>query len=524
MRRIAITLLLALGLTVVPRGAAAQGASNLYLPIDSWASPYVEHLIRSGVLRGLDPLTRPLRRADVARAVAAADTTTLSASGRSVLRLLAWELQERPDTVRWKVEGFAGAQGASDASRWTYRPQPEDNRLFWSGGVSASLEFPHVGLVTSPYFDTRLLHDAQFAGYKQRFIAGDNSEAYAIASWKYFEAFFGFESRNWGPPEAPGILLSPSPYPFDQLMIRLGPRRLRLEMIATQLDTLTMQDSSGLTNRYLSLHRLVVWPSDRLGITLSEGALTANQKGLPALSFQPWYLNPVNLWLLIDANRYAGPTKDFVAMDASYAVRNDVRVAGQLFFNDFTVDTRSATNPEKPRELGYTLSATGPALDRGATWSIFYTRVDNNVYQTQKGTQFQYSIRGVGIGRDHIDYDQLTARVTGLVAPRALIGGELTYLRQGEGDFTKPFPPLDSLTSQHYVDSLAFLTGVVERTVRVAAQVNWTPRSGINLSADVGRHFIWNANHVQGARGDRWVWRIRAEIRRRWTGGVHLPD
>jgi hypothetical protein len=525
MRKIAASLLIAAGLAAcVPRGAAAQIESNMYLPIDSWATPYVEHLINTGVLRGLDPLTRPLRRADVARAVAAVDTTNLAAPVLSALRLLARELEERPDTVRWKVEGFAGSQGASDASRWTLRPEAESNRLFWSGGVTASLEFPHVALVTSPYFDTRLLKDSQFSGYQQRFIAGDNSESYVLASWKYFEAFFGIESRNWGPPQLQGILLSPSAYPFDHLMIRLGPRRLRFEMITTQLDPLPMQDSSGLTDRYLSLHRLVIWPSDRFGVTLSEGVLYANQKGLPARTVEPWYLNPVNLWLLIDANHYAGPTKDFLALDASYDAGRGVRIAGQLFANDLTVDKRSPTNPEKPQELGYTVSFTGHALHGLASWSAFYTRVDNNVYQTQKGTQFQYSLRGVGIGRDHIDYDQVTARVTGLVAARALIGGELTYLRQGEGDFTKPFPPLDSLSSQSYVDSLSFLTGVIERTLRVAAQLNWTPRPGINLSADVGRHFIWNANHVLGARGDRWVWRVRAEIRRRVSGGIHLPD
>lgn len=53
---------------------AAQTESNAYLPVASWTAPYVEHLIRAGVLTGLDPLTRPLCRADVARAVAAADT------------------------------------------------------------------------------------------------------------------------------------------------------------------------------------------------------------------------------------------------------------------------------------------------------------------------------------------------------------------------------------------------------------------------------------------------------------------
>jgi hypothetical protein len=157
---------------------------------------------------------------------------------------------------------------------------------------------------------------------------------------------------------------------------------------------------------------------------------------------------------------------------------------------------------------------------RGAgSWTAFYTRVDNLVYQTQKGTQFDYVLRGVGIGRDHIDYDQYTGRVNTLVGRDALIGSEITYIRQGEGALGRPFPPFSLLG-----DSLRFLTGIVERTLRVAAQANWAPVPGINLSADVGRHFVWNAKHVRGVRADRWIWRVRAEIRRRTTGTIRWPE
>ena len=499
--------------------AAQAPESNLYLPISSWATPYVEHLIRAGVLQGLDPLTRPLKRADVARAVAKVDTTGLAESVKSSLRLLSWELEERPDAVRWKVEAAVAAQGASDASRWTVRPERENSGLFWQGALTGSLEFPHVGIVTSPYFDTRLKRDTQYVGRQDRVIAGDNAEAYVLASWKYVELFFGSEPRNWGTPEVDGLMLSPNPYPYDHLMLRLGPRRLRLEMIATQLNDAALPSQGRPARRFMSLHRLVVLPSDRLAFAVSEGVLYADTAGGPSGSFEPWYLNPANLWLLPDYGRHGPTTKAFVAADVSYLAGNDLRLAGQLFVNDLRVDKGSAASPEKPEELGYTLAASGGALHGLASWTAFYTRVDNLVYQTQKGPQFDYVLYGAGIGRDHIDYDQLTARANALVAPRTLVGGAITLIRQGEGALLRPFPP-DSLRG----DSLRFLTGIVERTLRLAVQANWTPAPGINLSTDVGRHFIWNANHVQGVRGDRWVWRIQAEIRRRVGGGIHWPD
>src|SRR5207247_9548060 len=70
---------------------AAQQASP-YVPIDGWVMPYVEHLIRAGVIADPDPLTRPLRRAAIAAALAGADTTAVGAGTRETIRRLVAEL------------------------------------------------------------------------------------------------------------------------------------------------------------------------------------------------------------------------------------------------------------------------------------------------------------------------------------------------------------------------------------------------------------------------------------------------
>ena len=505
-------LLVALLVLGVAAPLAAQTESNLYLPVSSWTTPYVEHLIRAGVLTGLDPLTRPLRRADVARAVAAVDTAGLGPSVRGTLRLLARELAERPDSVRWKIEANVAALGASDASRWTVRPARVAGRLFVEGGIEASLEFPHVAMVTHPYFDTRLMRDPQFAGKKgPTAIAGENAGAYVIGAWKYLDVFFGIEPRNWGPPEVEGLVLSTSPYPYDHLLVRLGPRRFRLEMLATQLDDLPAWDSGDLRKRFLSAHRLVVLPSDRLAFSLSESALYANA-GEPDRFLEPWFLNPVNLWVLPNFN-HVHAVNSLWAGDVSYRMRSGVGLAAQVYIDDIQVNNKGGSM-SKPAEWGYTFVATGGGLRGGLSWSALYTRVDNLDYRTMANEE-QYTLYGVGLARDHDDYDQWTARATVAPAPRALLTGEFTLLRQGEGDIRKriPFDPTWSTVQ-------GFLTGTVERTLRMAAQASWTPRDGVNLSADVGRHFVHNAGHVSGASTGLWVWRVRAEIRRRLTGAL----
>ncbi len=502
-----------------PVGLLGQDAGTRYLPIDSWVTPYVEHLIRAGVLRDVDPLTRPFRRLDLARAISAIDTTGIDAATRATIHMIAAEVTEQPAADRWSVEGYVASLGASDAGRWAQRPQAQHDDAYVSGGLTGVLAFPHLAIVTSPYFDTRLKRDTQFTGRQDRVIAGDNAESYVLAGWKYFDLFLGIEPRNWGPPEADGFLLSPSPYPFDHLMVRFGPQRLRLEMVSTQLDNMPIAGQATQARRFVSLHRLVVLPSNRLGLSFSEGVLYADTGGVPR-SFEPWYLNPANLWLLVDVNGYGGTTKDYLSAAATYGFHRGVRLAGEFFANDIKVDARTATNPEKRPQFGWTMSATGPWTRESGSWSLLYTRVDNLVYQTQKGTQFDYLIRGVGIGRDHIDYDQLTARLHKLVAPRTLAAAEFTVIRQGEGALGRPFPPNQVFAT----DSVTFLTGTVERTIRIAGQLDWQPTPGFTLHADVGRHFIRNAGHMIGSNGDRWVWRIRGEYRRRVSGPVRLPD
>jgi hypothetical protein len=517
MRPLFLALLVAAGAT---RPLVAQTTSNLYLPIDFWTTPYVEHLIRAGVLRGLDPLTRPLKRADVARAVAAADTTELSESVKSNLRLLARELEERPDTVRWKLEGGVGLLAASDASRWADRPSKDSSGLFPRADLAMSLEFPHVALETHPDLNNRLRYDREYTGKKDRFIAGRATEAYAIGSWKYLDVFFGSEERNWGPPEVQGLLLSNSPYSFDHLFIRIGPQRLRLEFLATELNDLPYWAAdtgtavtAQLARRFLSLHRLVVVPSQRLSISLSEAMLYANEGGV-SRNWEPWYLNPLNLFLLSQAdNKPTG--NSLLAADVSWEARANLRLAGQVYFDDFQIDKGGkGTGNNEPPGYGFTLSATGGLGHGAASWSAFYTRVMNLSYRTPANEE-QYTSDSVGLARNYDDYDRWTARLTTAPAPRALVAGEMTFIRQGAGDIRRHYP-----TPDQFADSLWFLTGIVERTLRVAAQADWTPTPGLHLSLDVGRHFVWNAGHVQGVRGDRWVWRVRAELRRRTSGAI----
>ena len=70
-------------------------------------------------------------------------------------------------------------------------------------------------------------------------------------------------------------------------------------------------------------------------------------------------------------------------------------------------------------------------------------------------------------------------------------------LRQGEGDFRDPVPPM-----AEYLASPTIFLGTRERTVRLAVQGRYQPRRYVWFEFDFGQNFVRNAGHVEGQERD----------------------
>src|SRR2546426_8804754 len=144
-----------------PGAAPAQDASP-YVPLQHWAMPYGEHLIAPGVLRDPTPLTRPLRQADLVRALEAVDTVHAGDAARASVQRLLHELRPRVPGPRYRLEGNVGLAAANYAVRdplelgrgVPLRPYGP-GRLFGSVGADLELTFGPGIAVTHPYEDTR---------------------------------------------------------------------------------------------------------------------------------------------------------------------------------------------------------------------------------------------------------------------------------------------------------------------------------------------------------------------------------
>ena len=487
-----------------PATLAAQGASP-YVPLHHWAMPYVEHLIARGALADPAPLSRPLHADDLVRALEAVDTTGLNAAERHVVRDILADLRSPPpqtDRPWLRVTGEVTAAGASHARRDPLREAGPGHATL-AGGLDLQLALGRVMLVTHPYFDTRLKYDPDYFGKKDRFIAGRNAEAYGDVRLGLGEIFFGSLDRNWGPSALEGLLVSPSPYSYDHLALTLGTSHLRLEGLLTQLDDTA--DATGATNhRYFVAHRLLYRPSGATTLAVWEGEIIAG----PARQLEPAFANVLNLGLLVEWDQSTN-VNSLLGFDFATRIGR-THLFAQFLLDDFQID-RSGVGDNEPPSYGLTA---GVQTDlRGVAWTAFYTQVANLTYRTPNPAE-TVERRFVELARDFSDYDQLTLRAGVLVGPGVLVAPEATLLRQGQGDFRLPYPPIAAFGS-----TPTLFAGVVERTVRLALSANWD-RGPLGLAANGGVHFIHNAGHVAGATATRWVGGVAISYRFRRDSAV----
>jgi hypothetical protein len=475
----------------------AQEASP-YLPLSHWSMPFLEHLIASGRIADPSPLSRPFRVERVVRALEAVDSNVVRGAEWATVKQIRADLVRTMRGPSVRIDVNAGVAGSSHARRDPLREAGVGHATF-NGGAALTFYFGPVVVSTHPYFDTRLKWDPDYYGKKDRVIAGRFAEAYGSAQWRYGEVFFGSLDRNWGPPSTEGLLVSPSPYSYDQLDFKIGTEGIYLEGILTQLDDIA--DTSGTANtRHFVAHRLVIRPPGNTTFALWEGTITAGV----GRELEPWYANIFTLGIVQQYDQ-GSQANNLLGFDVTTRVKR-TQLFASVLLDDIQVDKSNASDKEPP-SYGFTVGAQGGIARIG--WTAFYTQVANLTYRTPNPAEAVMR-RNVGLGRNFSDYDQLTLRGSVIAGASVLIEPEITLLRQGQGDFRLPYPSVAQFDS-----TPTLFAGTVTRTVRLAARARvvhgrWT------LAGDGGVHLISSGG---GPEKTRWVgsialsWRTKKEGR-----------
>lgn len=468
-----------------------------YLPLDHSAVPVLEHLVSRGAIEDPSPMVRPWTVEAVATALARADTSRLSRVERATVRGLARSFATPTSTAILGVEVDGGLRFSTHARRIEHSlRETGPNQHVPLISVTGALQFGPGLLVTHPSLDPNLDDDPDYGG-RNLPIDARFPEAYASFRSRFVDLDFGGVSRNWGPRLFPGLLISPTPFSYDHLYLRLGPERVFLHMVIAQLDE--MSDSDGMPNkRYWVAHRLSIRPWKTLDLAIWEGTMIAG----PSRTLELWFLNPVKAAFQTEDEELVG-SNVFLGGDFELRIPRGPTISGSMTIDDTQLFARAA--PDEPTSYAVTVVASGPI--GGGTISVGYTQVSHLMYRTPNPAESPMRL-GTGLARNFSDYDQVTARGQWLVLPGVLVGPEVTLLRQGEGDFRQPFP-----AAADFPVTPTVFAGTVERTWRGAMHATVDLPQHFWAKLDLGVHRVFNDRHVMGAARTELVATLEARYR-----------
>lgn len=348
--------------------------------------------------------------------------------------------------------------------------------------------------------DSRLNSDPEFAGRKDRKLAGRTEDGYFGGQWKYGELSFGRVGRNWGPPTEVGLQLGNYAYTYDHLYALIGNDKIHFSTVIARLDNLVLP--AGIDQRYFSIHR-IAFVRGSWEVAGTESYLyTGIGRG-----FEPTFANPFNIFALSWRNEKQDGNLG-IGGEVAYRSRFGT-LASHLFIDDYQIDKCNPTCHE-PSSYGLTLTAEGLPLYGDQRWFTSYTRVSNLTYRTPNPAE-TYEVFGVGLGRGFSDYDEVRLGLDLAMVPGTPLRLYAAHRRQGEGNYNDPFPaPID------YATTAGILSGVVMGVTRVgiSGASKWRD---FELGGDVGVNHVTNDGHVAGASRTSFEGRVKLAVEPRWS-------
>ena len=514
-------IVLVLALALAPASASSQASP--YLPIDDIAYKYVDALMSRGVLKNLSLLERPY---PVARVRAAIDSIasfpancdgsicSVTISGHRVIKsylsalstaIRRYELRNENDARRAPFRAkasfdfYATAQTSSlrelMLADWKDDVKPGIAGYFVMGGG-------HLAASVRAILDNRLNTDPEFAGRKDRSIAGRAEDGYIGGQWKYAEAAFGRVARSWGPIGFSGLQLGSDAYTYDHLYSRFGTDRIHLSTVIAKLDNYVL--SPGVeSSRYFSTHRLAFKRGSWEG-GLSESFLYSGVGR--GLEFS--LVNPFNVYALSWRNEKTDGNLSFGG-DVAWHSRKMGNYSAQLLIDDIQID-RCDTVCHEPSSYGMTVSAEGIPASGDQKLFASYTRVSNLAYHTPTVGE-RYAIYNVGLGRGFSDYDEVKAGLDLALIPRTPLKLYAAYRRQGEGDYRLPYPD-----KADYATTPGIFAGTVWKTARFGVSGAAMIGRDFELIGDAGVNRSVNRFHTPGLRDTNFEGRARVVWVPRW--------
>ena len=504
-------------LLFAPPSALAQDPGRIgsrILSVDSWTYEAIERLRSRAYLPGLNPLAQPYRRIDVAAELVDVDADTLQGPVAGWVRMLRRELAPELSRLRESEDEAAGQRvglqfllgaTASDSRRrdplMPYRTPDNEglsDRAWWSWAGGLWIETHNVAAETRLFYDTwfKNVHGdpdgRNPGGYKQ---LGRTDNAYLTLAYPWGNIWVGRFKRNWGPIGQTGMMIGTNPTSYPQIGLDLGRGSLTFRFMAGELLSVNGRQRYIVGNR-LDYRRGNFW------VSVGESALYSGESAVLRL-FNPLEFIFSDISSTYDPEDISGN----LMLNAMFWTRlGQGTLYGEFVLDDFDLNPRTG-NVDRPvfptvyhMSLGGRYLGVSDRLELG----FDYRRVSAWSYRpTSDRPGLVWMQLDRGLGDPWSDYDRLTLRADLYPSVGGLrISPVLQFQRKGEGDYRLPF-------QERRPDIPGIFIGVKETTRRVAVQGRYQPRREVFLEWDLGRSFISNAGHMEGASEGRFSFLLR---------------
>jgi hypothetical protein len=400
-------------------------------------------------------------------------------------------------------------------------PQQDEELLFWVESRNAyekgpQLELYHgtqrarFGVRVRPWLqiyhtvlaDNRIDEDRNYRGKRQAGLAAYSEQAVVVAHHKQFELKFGRDFLTWGIGRDAALLKSDFCQPIDMLQLAWKSRYFKFSWFTSGLaqTRYRIDGDPSRQNRFLSGHRLEIYPWKYLHIAVSEAFLYG---GVNAT----WKINYVHPFMFYHGEQLngGGNGNTIGAVEMALMPLDNLMLYANLMIDDVQLENQVISDQE-PNEIGILggFNLADPFGLRGLDLFAEYTRVTNRTYNTINDWE-KWLHRGQPLG--HFlgnDFDRLWIGMQYWPQPGWRIGVDYEQRRDGEGrigdDFSRPWRDLEP--GESYSEN--FPTGVVEESGRLHLRFFYQPVYWLNIRLHAARVDIDNLNHIPDNHDDYW--------------------
>lgn len=483
------------------------------LPTDSWTYEAISGLRHRGFLPRVNPMVQPYRRIDVASGLMGLDPLDHSDPIAGWIDLLREELApelallegEDEATTRLGAQIRLGGTVADSRRRdplVPFRTEEEETSgdRAWPFNVeSAWMETHAAAIVVDLYGDHWYYSDRgdpdgiSPSGFLRLLRRSDNT--YVTAAFPWGDVWLGRMRRNWGPIGRTGLMVSDNAVAYPQFGLDVGRGRVRVHFFSGELEAI-----DGRT-RYVMGNR-VDYGTPNFWISLGEAKIFSADRH-SALRF----LNPAELLFFDHDSEPTDVSGNLMFNGTLWARLGETTAYGELVVDDFDIQSFYKGQSSEGEPLNYQIAmgaryhGVSPRVELG----FDYRRVSAWSYRSSVERE-RWTYLDRSLADPWADFDRLELRADLFPRVQGLRLSPLFQLqRMGEGNYLDPFP-------DPYHGLPANFIGVLETTRRVAIQGRYQPRRQFFVEWDVGRSFISNAGHVDGASESRLSYLIRLEV------------